>query len=193
MAKFTVYLKNNVVRSYSIAAEKVRIGRDETNDLVINSPAFAPVHAVIVSRGKDCMIKQLNDDFPLVINGKHVKESHLHEGDMITAGQHTIVYSTDQSIRKIKSDYLPHTANFQVISGANMGKIFPLNIPMTLLGEPGSGIVVVSKRKDGYFASILENIGIITLNNQALEDKMIKLNCHDVLVIGHTTVQFYLN
>lgn len=192
MAKLTVYLKNNVVRSYPLEAEKVRVGRDETNDLVVDSPAFAPVHAVIVSRGKNCMIKQLNDDFPLVINGKTIKESRLHEGDTITAGQHSIVYSTDQAGRKIKSDYLPHTANFQIISGANMGKIFPLNIPMTLLGEPGSGIVVISKRKDGYFASILENIGIITLNDQPLDDKMIKLNCHDVLVIGNTTVQFYL-
>jgi hypothetical protein len=63
---------------------------------------------------------------------------------------------------------------------------------MTMIGEPGTGIVVISKRKDGYFASILENIGVITLNNQPLADSMVKLAHHDVLVVSNTTIQFFL-
>jgi pSer/pThr/pTyr-binding forkhead associated (FHA) protein len=208
MAKLTVYFKNKVVRSYSFETERVHIGRDETNDLVIDSPAFAPAHAVIVMQGNSYIIKQLNDDFPLMLNGKNTKESTLHDGDTIIVGQYVIVYSTDQTTnssgqlakktttappnRKTKGDYIPHTANFQVVSGANIGKIFHLNTPMTLLGERGSGLVVVSKRKDGYFASVLENIGIITLNKQPLSDTSVKLNHNDVLIVGNTTVQFYL-
>lgn len=207
MAKLTVYFKNKVVRSYSFETERVHIGRDETNDLMIDNPVFAPAHAVIVMQGDSYIIKQLNDDFPLMINGKNTKESKLHDGDTIIAGQYVIVYSANQSInepeqpankttvppnRKTKGDYIPHTANFQVVSGANIGKIFHLNTPMTLLGDRGTGIVVISKRKSGYFASILENIGIITLNQQPLADTSIKLNHHDVLVVGNTTVQFYL-
>ena len=120
-------------------------------------------------------------------------------------GQHDIIYGTGQheqsdsaqqtmpGERKVaKNGYIPHVANFQVISGTNLGKIFPLKIPMTMVGEPGTGIVVVSKRKNGYFASVLENTDIITLNQQPLGDQTLQLNHRDVLVIGHLTVQFYL-
>jgi hypothetical protein len=201
MAKLTVYFKNNVIRSYSFEAERVRVGRDETNDLVIDSPEFAPVHAVIVTRGDRCMIRQLNEDFPLVLNGKNTKEDKLQHGDRITAGHYDVVYSTNEAnnnteqaqlSHKTKPNYIAHTANYQVISGIGLGKIFHLNTPMTMIGEQGSGIVVISKRKDGYFASVLENVGTITLNNQSLDDKIIKLNHHDVLVVNNTTIQFYL-
>jgi pSer/pThr/pTyr-binding forkhead associated (FHA) protein len=209
MAKLTVYFKNNVVQSYSFETERVHIGRDDTNDLVIDSPALAPAHAVIVIQGNSYIIKHLNDDFPLMLNGKITKESKLHDGDTIIAGQYVVIFSTDQSINdseqrakkttaspanlKTRGDYIAHTANFQVVSGVNIGKIFHLNTPMTLLGERGSGMVVISKRKGGYFASVLENIGTITLNQQPLDDKIIQLNHQDILVVGNSTVQFYLH
>jgi len=64
---------------------------------------------------------------------------------------------------------------------------------MTLLGEQGSGIVIISKRKNGYFVSILEEAELITLNDQPLGDKTVKLNHDDVLAIGDTVVHFYLH
>jgi|WetSurSiteA1Bulk_404760.scaffolds.fasta_scaffold00298_1 hypothetical protein len=199
MAKLTIFFKNNVVRSYLFDGGRVHIGRDESNDVLIASPEFAPVYAVIVTRGDRCMIKQLNEEFPLMLNGKNTKEGRLQHGDKITAGYYDIVYSIDDAgqpnnsttINHNKTNYVSHTANFQVISGTNIGKIFYLNTPMTMIGEHGRGMVAISKRKDGYFASTLEGTGIITLNNQVLDDKIIKLNHHDVLVVNNTTVQFY--
>jgi predicted component of type VI protein secretion system len=210
MAKLTVYLKNNIVNLYPLEADKtVRIGRDETNDLAIGNPAFAPAHAVVVRRGDECIIKQLNDDFPLILNGKKTQVASLNEGDIITVGEYEIIYNVSSSANsrgqqakttttktnkttKTKSNYIAHVANFQVISGTNIGKIFALKIPMTLLGESGSGIVIISKRKDGYFASVLENTDTITINEQPLDNNTVKLNHNDVLVLGNMTVQFYL-
>lgn len=193
MAKFTICFKNNVIHSYLFEAERVRVGRDEANDLVINSLEVAPVHALIVTRGDKCMIRQLNDDFPLVINGKSIKEDKLQHGDIITAGHYDLVYSNAGQSTKTNTGYIAHTANFQVISGMGIGKIFYLNMRMTMIGEHGSGMVVISKRKEGYFASTLEGTGIITLNNQPLDDKIIKLEHHDVLAVNNMTVQFYLH
>jgi hypothetical protein len=208
MANLTVYFKNNIVCSYSLAFEvgKVHIGRDKTNDIVIDSPESAPVHAVVMVRANNAMVRQLNENVPLVVNGKNTKEVSLNDGDTMTIGQHIIVYSSHQAEqskstknidippanRKITENYISHAANYQIISGAHIGKIFHLKPPMTMIGEPGTGIVVISKRKDGYFASILENIGIITLNNEPLADSMVKLTHHDVLVVGNTTIQFFL-
>lgn len=198
MSKLTVYLKKNVILSYTIEAGKViHIGRDSTNDLVIDSPDLAPAHAVVVEHGDNCVIKQLNNDFPLIINGKKIKAANLHDGDAITiGGDHGIVYNTASEHptehQKPKNSYIPHVANYQVISGNNIGKIFHLKIPMTLLGDPGTGIVVISKRKDGYYASVLEKADAITINTEPLDDKTVKLKHNDVLVIGNLTVQLYL-
>jgi hypothetical protein len=64
---------------------------------------------------------------------------------------------------------------------------------MTRLGQSGSGVIVISKRKDGYFVSVLENIGNILLNNMLLNDSTVKLNDKDVLVINDTSLQFFQN
>jgi pSer/pThr/pTyr-binding forkhead associated (FHA) protein len=202
MAKLTVYFKNKIVSSHLIETEKVRIGRDETNDVVINSPELAPVHAVLITYDDGYVIKQLNNDFPLVLNGKHTKEHKLLHSDTITAGYYDIVYSNNTAAQsgksvtathKTKASYILHAANFQVISGNGLGKIFHLNSPMTTFGECGSGMAGISKRKDGYFVSNLENIGTITLNDKPLGDKIVKLHHHDILVVNDTTVQFYLH
>lgn len=210
MAKLTVYLGKNIVCSYLLEVEKtVHIGRDDANDIVIDNPAFAPYHAVFVNRDDECLARQLNNDFPLILNGKKTETGNLHHGDTITVGQYDIAYSTNQSAdnrgqdaktvrqttpgnRKMSARHVPHTANFQVISGTNIGKISHLNTPMTLLGERGTGIVIISRRKDGYFASILENADTITINKQPLDDKAVKLHHNDVLVVGNMAVQFYL-
>jgi hypothetical protein len=64
---------------------------------------------------------------------------------------------------------------------------------MTRLGHDGNGIIVISKRREGYFVSVLENSGTITVNNEPLNDKSLKLNTNDVLVIDNTSLQFFLN
>lgn len=196
MNQLTVYFKNKIVNSISLEKDKaIHIGSDDTNDLVIDSSDIAPAHAAVILRATDCAIKQLNEHFPLVVNGKPTRITVLQDGDTIAAGQHSIVYSTDHQPIKSKLaqlNHIPHVANYQVIGGTNLGKMFHLKTPMTLLGEQGSGVVVISKRKDGYFASVLENAEHITLNKQPLTDKAVKLNHDDVLVIGHLTVQFCL-
>ncbi|MDD5412549.1 MAG: FHA domain-containing protein, partial [Methylobacter sp.] len=63
---------------------------------------------------------------------------------------------------------------------------------MTRLGNNGSGVIVISKRNEGYFVSALENIGTITVNNEPLNDQSLKLNNNDILVIDNTSLQFFL-
>lgn len=205
MAKLTVYFKNSVIHSFPLEIDKpVHIGRDETNDLVIDSNAFAPAHAAVVIRNGKCVIKQLNDDYPLIINGEKIKMAYLQHGDTISIGEHDIVYSGNglnstaakqafASRKILRNSYISHIANYQVISGVNIGKIFHLKSPMMMLGEPGQGLVAITKRKEGYFASILENADPITINNVPLGNRTLLVNHNDVLTIGNNmSVQFYL-
>jgi hypothetical protein len=84
-------------------------------------------------------------------------------------------------------------ATLQVMDGENIGKILSLKKAMTRLGQSGSGVIVISKRKDGYFVSVLENTGNIMLNNVLLNDSAVKLNDNDILVIYDISLQFFQN
>jgi pSer/pThr/pTyr-binding forkhead associated (FHA) protein len=204
MAKLTVYFRNSVIQSFPLEIDKpVHIGRAETNDLVIDSSAVASAHATVVIRNGICAIKQLNNDFPLTINGEKIKMATLQHGDTISIGDHEIVYSTGEldsaakqpsaNRKPSKNSYISHIANYQIIKGVNIGKIFHLKSPMMVLGEPGQGLVAITKRKEGYFASILENVNPITINDVPLGNRTQLINHNDILVIGNNmSVQFYL-
>lgn len=204
MAKLTVYFRNSVIHSFPLEMDKpVHIGRAETNDLVIDSSAIASAHATVVMRKGICAIKQLNNDFPLTINREKIKMATLQHGDTISIGDHDIVYSsgeldaaanqTSANRKPLKNNYISHIANYQIIKGVNIGKIFHLKSPMMVLGEPGQGLVAITKRKEGYFASILENVNPITINDMPLGNRTLLINHNDILVIGNNmSVQFYL-
>lgn len=190
MAKLTVFFKDKAIHSSLFENGIVHIGRDETNDLTIDSLTVAPAHAVIIIRDDDCTIKQLNDEFPLIVNGERTKTCNLNDNDMISMGRHDIMFNTAEAVA-LKS-HSP-AANLQFMTGGNIGKILQLKKPMTRLGRDGNGVIAISRRKEGYFVSVLENSGTITVNNEPLNDKALKLNTNDVLVIDNTSLQFFLN
>ncbi len=210
MAKLTVFFKDKAIHSGLFENGVVHIGRDETNDLTIDNLAVAPVHAAIIIGDDACAIKQLNDQFPLIINGEATKACNLSNNDLISMGKHAILFNTAESVElPAASDSLiddvkslnqaidrglhSPTANLQIMNGNNIGKILPLKNAMTRLGHDGNGVIAISKRKEGYFVSVLEDSGTITVNNEPLDDKSIKLNTNDVLVVNNTSLQFFLN
>jgi pSer/pThr/pTyr-binding forkhead associated (FHA) protein len=210
MPKLTVFFKDKVIHSGLFENGIVHIGRDETNDLIIDSMAIAPAHAVIVIRDDACVIKQLNDEFPLIINGKKTKACNLSDNDTISIGKHDIVFNTvkfiasgtsnsliDEDVKllnhEINNELQIPTANLQILNGSNIGKVVQLKNSLTRLGHDGNGVIAILKRKEGYFVSVLENTGTITINNQPLNDKPLKLNVNDVLVVNNTSLQFFLN
>jgi hypothetical protein len=211
MPKLTVFFKDKAIHSALFEKGIVHIGRDETNDISIDSLAVAPIHAVIIIRDDECTIKQLHDNFPLIINGDSVKIGQLNNNDTISMGKHTIIFNTTESIvlpfasnnptddeelklfnQEIERDLSFPEANLQIMSGNNIGKILQLRKNMTRLGHNGNGVISISKRKDGYFISVLENTGTITVNDEPLNDKSLKLNTNDVLVVDNTSLQFFL-
>ncbi len=212
MAKITVYFKDKVVQSGLFDSGVVHIGRDQTNDLVIDSLAVAPVHAALSIREDGNTIKQLTEDFPIIVNGVRVKESVLINNDTLTIGKHDIFFQcasinkpTAPKIQVNDREYndvlslnqeISNTlnipdANFQVMAGNNIGKLIPITNSIMRLGHSGSGVVVIEKRNQAYFISLLKNKGSITLNNQPLREERLKINHQDVLVIDNTPLQFF--
>jgi len=209
MTKLTVYFKDHAIQTGSFEKESIRIGRNETNDITIDSLAVAPFHAVILFQDDGCTIKKITDDSLLMLNGTSITQSSIKNGDTIYMGKHKIVFNTAEAetqffphntSRSIKQDADNHVVDrslpagsFQILDGNNIGKIIPIKKGITPIGHNGHGIVAVTKRKNGFFISILENVGTITLNEAPLNDASIKLNHNDVLVINNRSLQFFIS
>jgi hypothetical protein len=208
MAKFTVYFKEKAIQTGVFEAGVVHIGRDPSNDLMVDSLAIAPAHAVALIKDGGCVIKQMNDKFPLLINNRQMKECNLQDNDIINIGKHYIVFSTANSMlspgeilrtaqepefnEKMADSAKAPEANLQVMSGDYIGRIVPLKKAMTRLGHEGSGVVVIARRKDGYFVSALEEHEGLAVNNQLLGGSIVKLHHKDILVVDKTPLQFFL-
>jgi hypothetical protein len=210
MAKFTIYFKEKVIHAGVFESGVVHIGRDDTCDLVVDSLAVAPAHAVAVFKDAGCVIKQLNDKFPLLINNRPMKECTLQNNDVINIGKHYIVFNTEWSsttshAEMVKnkplptlSELLPENirapeAGLQVLNGEHIGRILPLKKAMTRLGREGAGVVVIAHRKEGYYISALQGDESLAVNQQPLGDKIVKLHHADVIVVDKIPMQFFLD
>lgn len=213
MAKFTVYFKDKPIHSGIYDSGVIHIGRDDTNELVVDSLAVAPAHAVAVIRDGSCVIKQLNEKFPLLVNDQPTKEWSLQNNDVINVGKHSIVFNTTESVldfshlaamasagdsdlqslnQKLEEDVKLQEANLQVMDGPHIGRIMPLKKAMTRLGHGDGGVIVIARRKDGYYLSALQGHEGLMVNKQSLGDKTVRLQHNDIIEIDKTPMQFFL-
>ncbi|MBL1262779.1 FHA domain-containing protein [Methylomicrobium sp. RS1] len=210
MPKLTVYFRDKEIGSFIFNEGKVRLGRDETNEILIDSLAIAPVHAVITLHNGVATIRALQDEFPIIVNGGKTKEAVLNENDMIALGKHHVLFNHSSSVdgpkpfdESIANDppapllfgvepELPN-GNFQIMDGENIGKIIPIKKTMVQLGRPGQGIVIVTRKKEGYFVSTLENKGSLTVNGEPIANRIVKLSNNDILGINDKSLQFFLS
>ena len=210
MAKFTVFFKEKSIHSSLFDSGVVHIGRDETNEIVLDSLAVAPAHAAVVIREQGSVLKQLNDDFPLKVNNEERTECILNNGDKITIGKHSILYSTTESITLAQQQStLPDPkpvsfsleietaasltgAGLQIMDGQHIGLVIPLKNAITRLGREGSGIAVISKRSEGYFLSPLASNQSLTVNHEPLKDTAVKLNDNDLVVADQIPMKFFM-
>jgi len=212
MAKFTIFFKNKAIQSYIYDSGVVRIGRDSSNDLIIDNLTVAPAHAVVTIDSDNYIIKQLSDENPLVINNEKVEEAFLQNNDVISIGKYSITFSTTESITGdsnlfslnnkdvdlLKLNLAEHittpNANLQVLDGQHIGRILPLKKAMTRFGHAGTGVVIIAKRKDGFFISSLEaDTGTeVLINREPLADKTIHLKDNDTILINKVSMQFFI-
>lgn len=213
MAKFTVYFKDKPIQSGIYDAGVIHIGRDDSNELVVDSLAIAPAHAVVVIKDDRCVIKQLNEKYPLLVNNQAIKEHSLQNNDIINVGKHYIVYSATESILD-SPQFAPSTvfqdvdvlalnaklghvtkqpeANLQVMDGLHIGRILPLKKAMTRLGHDGAGVVVIARRKDGYYISALQGHDGLSVNKQPLGDRTLLLKPNDIIEVDKTPMLFFI-
>lgn len=216
MAKLTLTFKGKPIRAYQFeAGDCVRIGRNDENEIHIDSLAVAPVHAEIEFGNEFSTIRQKESESALHVNNTKTSEHELCHGDQISIGKHILYFTEDSTLlaappqpvdqqstendhRKRLDDQLKQSSQsaegqLQIMNGKNIGRVILLKRGLTRLGKPETGVAVIAKRKDGFYIASLNGDAQIKLNDQKIADKSIKLNEGDMLEIDRIEMQFFVS
>jgi type II secretory pathway predicted ATPase ExeA len=77
------------------------IGRTADNDLQIDSKFISRHHCQIVTQPDACLIEDLNSTNGIYVQSKRVRRHNLNDGDVVTVGQHEIMY-IDERVPRVR-------------------------------------------------------------------------------------------
>ncbi len=87
------------------------IGRTPENDLQIDSKFISRHHCQILTQGDSCVIEDLNSTNGIYVQSKRVRRHNLNDGDVVTIGQHELMYIDERIPRlRVAADLAEHDA-----------------------------------------------------------------------------------
>src|SRR5271166_5578127 len=87
------------------------IGRTPENDLQIDSKFISRHHCQIVTQIDSCVIEDLNSTNGIYVQSKRVRRHNLNDGDVVTVGQHELMYLDERIPRlRVAADLHEHDA-----------------------------------------------------------------------------------
>lgn len=136
-ARFKVRRKDSdkIVDDALIDKQELRIGRQIENDLVLNDPAVAPVHAIIGEKRGSLWIVDTLDSHATLLNGQTISEEPLLDGDVIQIGPYSL--------------RVDHEQDAILVSVERKLTVFPLKAPMS---QPAG-----ARRRDPAPLALLED------------------------------------
>jgi pSer/pThr/pTyr-binding forkhead associated (FHA) protein len=97
MAKISVIENNVPVKSVSLTAGTVSIGRAEDNNVQIKDTTVSSHHAKIVTFYNASYIEDLGSTNGTFVNGKQVQKHTLKPGDVISLGEHSLKVENEKT------------------------------------------------------------------------------------------------
>ena len=92
MAKLMLSCGGSILQQRFIDRERLSVGRDPRNQMVIDDPAIAMEHAVIIPVGNDHILEDLQSETGTFVNGARVSRHILQHGDVIELGAFYLRY-----------------------------------------------------------------------------------------------------
>ncbi len=167
-AKLLVKLHGKGSHHVELTLETLTIGRKSDNDLVIEDPAVSGHHARIVKVQAVFFLEDLKSTNGTAINGRPIMRHQLRDADVITIGQHRLVFQEnvvastaaptpfvdlDRTTVIKGADRTPDvptlTAKVLVVAGKTDRVEYPLTKQVNVIGSQEGAAV----RLTGWFAS----------------------------------------
>lgn len=150
--------------------EQLKIGQSFRNDLVVREDEICERHAIIEKKKLGYVIRQLDPEALLYINGTQVFHAHLKNGDKLKLGRRTWLVTKNSKGRKgvLLKSRNPFW-NQQLSSLTNMAMT---SHPILILGESGTGKEILVQNLHEFSKNV--NGPLISLNCSALSESLIE-------------------
>ena len=97
MAKLILKLKDTVLKELPIDKPQITIGRDRSNDIVIENLAVSRHHAKIFHhQDQSFFIEDLKSGNGVFVNKQKITKEVLSHNDEILVGKHTLVFMNEE-------------------------------------------------------------------------------------------------
>jgi pSer/pThr/pTyr-binding forkhead associated (FHA) protein len=92
VAKLVLSVGSAVVHQCFVDKLRLTIGRDTTNQIVVDDPTVSREHAAILEVGNDHIVEDLGSAAGTFVNGARVTRHILQHGDVMAFGTHVLRY-----------------------------------------------------------------------------------------------------
>lgn len=106
MARVILVFNKKVIKEYPFTKERIAIGRDEANDIVIDNLAVSSLHARIDKAGETYIITDLQSTSGTFVNDNQITSHKLQHKDKIIIGKHLLFFalSKEEQAKAKKAD-----------------------------------------------------------------------------------------
>jgi pSer/pThr/pTyr-binding forkhead associated (FHA) protein len=222
MAKLVLSSGGTVVFQCFVDQERLGVGRDPANRIVVNDPKVSREHAAIVAVGNDHILEDLASANGTVVNGQRMSRRILQHGDVVELGAFRLRYlnpkaAEDELDRTMLIDGItaraglaaagetlavPRTRATRIkfprgrvtmLSGPRAGMTIELDRVVTTFGKPGRRSAVLVRRPHGYFLAHVEGRRAPRVNGQPAGREARRVNAGDVIEVADERFQFVMD
>jgi len=220
--KILVKLQGQGSRTIDIARETFTIGRKTDNDLSIDDHTVSGRHARIVRVQSVYFLEDRKSTNGTFLNGKPIERAQLRDADIVTIGQHRIIFqdsapalaiaspaSTDLeqtmaiSGRNVRAGQSTTTAKVLVTAGKTERLEYHLTKPSTLIGsQEGAAIQLTGWFAPKSAALISNRSGVYSISPSQGTKKLLingkdisgqqQLKDGDLIEVAGVSMTFYL-
>jgi FHA domain len=183
-----------VLRSIPMLKERQSIGRRPYNDIALDDLTVSGEHAVILKMGDFRVIRDLKSRNGTLLNGRLVAEQALQDGDVIDIGIYRLKFVLARPSRDAEdaSREAPATnaALIETLNGPQAGTQLRLERAITSIGNTGTQVAVVARRRNGYYVTHLEGMSFPLVNGESIGLMAFPLAQNDLIELGGTMMRF---
>lgn len=166
LAKLLVKLHGKGSQHIELTHETVTIGRKADKTLAIEDPAVSGHHARIVKVQAVFFLEDLKSTNGTAINGRPITRHQLHDADVITIGQHRLVFQENATASTAAAPFVDldrttvlrgtdrtpdgptFTAKVLIVAGKTDRLEYPLTKQVNVIGSQDGAVI----RLTGWFA-----------------------------------------
>ncbi|MCC6749591.1 MAG: sigma 54-interacting transcriptional regulator [Deltaproteobacteria bacterium] len=154
-------------REYVIAGDVIRIGKHESNDLVLPEDTVSRVHCEILRDARGYLLRDLQSTNGTFLDGAEVREAYVRAGSVVTVGTVQVKFQPfEERIEILPSEHerlgamVGRSLAMREIFGL-LERVAPTEATVLIEGETGTGkdlvartVHTLSRRREGPFVVV---------------------------------------